>query len=210
MIPKGSAKMSEIPTAKSSIEKELNSIPTFNTLNESSVFISEKRFKDHINLRLDISDDGNVDALGNILGMEIPIERNTVNINGEVSVLWLGPDEWLILTTECYPNSMLDRLSKGLIGKVASIVDMSGGQTVINLDGPNSMNLLAKGCTLDLHPRVFGDGKCAQTIIAKTGVIIRKIDNSPSYDLIVRRSYADYLVLWIKDAAREYGLSLAK
>ena len=210
MTLKGSAKMSKIPAAKSAIEKELNSIPTFKKPNEPCVLISEKRFKDQINLRIDPSEDGNLDAVANILGMEVPIEPNVVNSNGDVSVLWLGPDEWLILTTECYPNSMSDRLSKRLVSKVLSIVDMSGGQTVINLDGPNAMNILAKGCTLDLHPKVFGDGKCAQTIIAKTGVIIRKIDNSQSYDLIVRRSYAEYLVLWIKDAAREYGLAVAK
>jgi sarcosine oxidase subunit gamma len=210
MILKGSVKMVKIPMTKSAIEKELNSIPVLKIPNGSHVFISEKQFKDQINLRIDLSDDGNLDALGNLLDVDVPIVPNTVNSNGDVSVLWLGTDEWLILTTECYQDSMLDKLVKGLVSKVSSIVDVSGSQTVITLDGPNSRNLLAKGCTLDLHPRVFCDGKCAQTIIAKTGVMIRKIDNSQSYDLIVRRSYAEYLVLWIKDAVREYGLAVAK
>ena len=80
---------------------------------------------------------------------------------------------------------------------------MSGGQAVVNITGAHSRDLLAKGCGLDLHPRAFGPGRCAKTILAKAGVIIRQVDDSPSFDVIVRRSVADYLARWLEDAAQE-------
>ena len=85
---------------------------------------------------------------------------------------------------------------------------MSGGQTVITIQGPHARGVLAKGCSLDLHPRVFSPGLCAQTLVAGVGAIIRQIDEKPSYDLIVRRSLAEYLAHWLEDAAQEYGLEV--
>ena len=68
--------------------------------------------------------------------------------------------------------------------------------------------MLAKGCPLDLHPRVFGPGHCAQSQIARVNAIIHQRDGSPSYDIVVRRSFADYLARWLDDAAAEYGLAV--
>ena len=68
--------------------------------------------------------------------------------------------------------------------------------------------MLAKGCPLDLHPLVFRPGDCAQTLLAKANIIIRCVDDSSSYELIVRRSFADYAALWLHDAALEYGCTV--
>ena len=89
-----------------------------------------------------------------------------------------------------------------------SVTDVTGGQTVITLRGPSARDVLAKGCPLDLHPLVFQPGDCAQTLLGKANVIIRCVDDSPSYELIVRRSFADYAALWLHDAALEYGCAV--
>ena len=47
-----------------------------------------------------------------------------------------------------------------------------------------------------------------QTLVASVGAIIRHMDEKPSFDLIVRRSLAEYLALWLEDAAQEYGLEV--
>ena len=89
-----------------------------------------------------------------------------------------------------------------------SVNDVTGGQTVITLSGPNAREVLSKGCPLDLHPLVFRPGDCAQTLLAKANVTLRCIDDTPSYELIVRRSFADYTALWLQDAALEYGCAV--
>ena len=68
--------------------------------------------------------------------------------------------------------------------------------------------LLAKGCPLDLHPRAFDVGQCAQSHLAKAPILIRQLDREPSFEIVVRRSFADYFWLWLEDAAAEYGLAV--
>ena len=89
----------------------------------------------------------------------------------------------------------------------SSVTDQTGGQTIIRISGPSARDLLAKGCTLDLHPTVFGPGRCAQTMVAKAMATIVYIDDAPTFDLMVRRSFAEYLRVWLQDAALEYGLA---
>ena len=59
--------------------------------------------------------------------------------------------------------------------------------------GETARNLIAKGCPLDLHPRVFAAGRCAQSVLAKADVTLHQLDEEPSYDLFVLCSFADYL-----------------
>ena len=65
-------------------------------------------------------------------------------------------------------------------------------------------DVLAKGCTLDLHPSVFGQGICAQSNLAKANVLISMGHEPHAFDLIVRRSFSDYLLRWLKVATAEY------
>ncbi len=77
----------------------------------------------------------------------------------------------------------------------------------MRLAGARARDVLAKGCTIDFHPQVFQAGQCAQTALAKANVLIGLLDASPTYEIIVRRSFADYLERWLRHAAREYSAS---
>jgi sarcosine oxidase subunit gamma len=72
--------------------------------------------------------------------------------------------------------------------------------------------VLAKGCPLDLHPRAFPPGACAQSLLAKVAVLIHLQDDDrargPSFDVYVARSFAHYLWMWLEDAGREYGVQI--
>ena len=173
---------------------------------DASVTLTERPFLVHLNLRGDPSDRAFLDAAERELGVGLPLEPNTVARGRDLAVLWLGPDEWLVLAPPERTGVEAD-LRQALDGQRHAVVDVSGGQTVVSLSGGRARDVLAKGCTLDLHPRVFGLGRCAQTLIARANVTIWQDDETPSYDLIVRRSFADYLALWLSDASREYGLA---
>lgn len=98
------------------------------------------------------------------------------------------------------------RLRENLAGQAHSLVDLTGGLVALRLHGPRVRDLLAKGCTLDFHPRVCKAGQCAQTGLAKASVLIATLDEAPTFELFVRASFADYLALWLDRAGREYGL----
>jgi sarcosine oxidase subunit gamma len=117
--------------------------------------------------------------------------------------LWLGPDEWLLrLPGETDAATAVMGLESALGELFYAANDVSSAQTVLRMAGPRVGEVLAKGCTLDLHPRVFGIGRCAQTNLAKTVAILMPVDDAGTMDVIVRRSFADYLARWLVDACR--------
>ena len=170
--------------------------------------ISELPFLGHVNLRGDPGDGGFTSAAAGVLGFGLPTEPDTTGGKGGLLALWLGPDEWLVVTPPDAQTSLAQSLATALDGIHASVTDVTGGQTVITLSGPKARDVLAKGCPLDLHPSVFRPGDCAQTLLAKANVTIRCVDDAPSFELIVRRSFADYAALWLHDAALEYGAAV--
>jgi sarcosine oxidase subunit gamma len=80
-------------------------------------------------------------------------------------------------------------------------VDNSSGLTMIRISGANAANLLATDCPLDLHPSQFKHGQCAQTRLARAGMTLSPLADGSGFDVIIRRSFADYLLLWLQDAA---------
>lgn len=172
------------------------------------VKIFERPFLGHLDLRGDPSDHEFLEGVERALGLALPVEPNTVSQGDGKQALWLGPDEWLIVTPSDEQGSVADRLVGALGGAHSSVTDISGGQTLINLSGERAREVLAKGCSLDLHPRAFGEGMCAQTLVAGANVILRWAGPEPSFNLIVRRSFADYLARWLHDAALEYGVAV--
>lgn len=141
-------------------------------------------------------------------GLGLPIKPNTVADSAQLSALWLAPNEWLLVTPPGAHAELPAALRQALGNLFAAVVDVSSGYTTIEIRGPETRDLLARGCAVDLHPRVFGPGQCAQTLLAKAQVTIVKVGSPPRFHVIVRRSMAEYLWRWLDDAARDLSSSL--
>lgn len=174
------------------------------------VVVAERAMLGHLNLRGDGHDPDFVADVRGILGVAPPIVANTVTEAPRCTAFWLGPDEWLIVVAGDQTAAVEHGLRDALSGKRFAITDLSGGQTVIALHGPHARDVLAKGCPLDLDPRVFAAGRCAQSHLAKAPILLRRVEGDAAFEIVVRRSFADYLWLWVEDAAAEYGLEVAE
>ena len=137
-----------------------------------------------------------------LAGVPLPLSPNRVAATGTLRVLWLGPDEWLVVAEGEAPD-LLPRLERAVVGRRSAISDLSSSRVIIEIGGSAARDLLAAGCGLDLHPRAFGPGQCAQTLVARVPVILDQTDAAPHYRVFVRRSYAPWLVDWMIDAAEE-------
>ena len=168
--------------------------------------LSERGFLGHLNLRGETGRPEFLKGVERCLEISIPVRPNTFAENDRVTILWLGPHEWLLITPPGKEGDMARDLRETLQGTISAVTDVTHNQTVIRIRGNRALDVLRKGCSLDLHPTVFGPGCCAQTLLAKVGILIRWVDRSPAFDLIIRRSFAEYLALWLRDAAEEYGL----
>ena len=172
------------------------------------VEMGERAFWGHVNLRGDGTDEAFQAGVESVVGARAPIEPNTVSRVGEAAIAWLGPDEWLVISPPDIKDGLSAKLEEALAGRHVSVNDISGGQTIIRLRGARARDVLSKGCPLDLHPRVFGAGQCAQSHIAKSNALIIQVDDTPTYDVIVRRSFADYLARWLNHAGMEYDIAV--
>ena len=174
------------------------------TPNDDGLF--ERPFLTHVNLRLDAADTKALAAAHRTLGLRLPLTPNTTAAAAALLVIWLGPDEWLLLAERQESGSLVAEMQAELADHSASAVDISAGQTVIRLRGPSTRDVLARGCALDLDPAVFPPGACAQTLLARAQVLLVAVDAAPTIDVIVRRSFAPYVATWLEDAGREHGL----
>ena len=161
-----------------------------------------------INLRGDSSNAAFVDVVQEVCDLQLPITPNTVS-GTERRLFWLGPNEWLLLCDSSTAAELSIELSSRLQGQFAAVNLLSGAQVVYRLAGADARALLAKGCSLDLHPSVFQSGMCAQTGLAKTAVLIQPLADGAGFELVVRRSFADYAWAWLLRAGREYGIEVA-
>src|SRR5262249_30081917 len=82
----------------------------------------------------------------------LPLTANGVAATGPLRVLWLGPDEWLVVTEGEAPE-LMPRLERAVAGRRAALNDLSSSRVIIELRGTGARALLAAGCGLDLHPR---------------------------------------------------------
>jgi sarcosine oxidase subunit gamma len=115
--------------------------------------------------------------------------------------LQLGPDEWLVVGGVGALATIVGRLEAEVAGQRAQVIDLTASRTTIEIAGRGASELLAKGCGLDLHPRAFPSGHAAATLLARTNVILARIDDAPTWRVFVRASYARYLRDWLVAAA---------
>lgn len=140
-------------------------------------------------------------------GTTLPEEVNSFSISGDRRALWLGPDESLLICADKDSAELHRTLSTQLAGQHFQLTLISDALAVYELKGRYVREILAKGCTLDLHVAIFKPGQCAQSSLDRAAVTLMcETDNS--FRLICRTSFADYVETWLKDAAIEYGYEL--
>ena len=176
----------------------------------ATVIFCERGLLGHINLRGDPASPAFLGAVERTLGCALPLDANRFVDADDVRACWLGPNEWLVMCDGANEAARAGELRRVLYGQFAAVTEIGSGQTIIGVSGVRARDVIAKGCPLDLHPRVFGPGRVAQTYIARSGVTLLQTSAAPSFDLIVRRSFADYLWSWITDAAAEYGYAVVE
>ncbi len=176
---------------------------------KSQVVLREKPFLGHVVLRggavvLD-------EAVREVLGVSLPGEPQGLvhDADGQRSIQWISPDEWLVIVPGGEEFELENRLRTALGDAHFAISNVSGGQTLVELEGEAARELLMKSVIYDVHPSHFPVGKGVTTIFAKTTVVLRR-PSEERWELVVRRSFADYTYRWLLDAGEEYGIGVQR
>jgi sarcosine oxidase subunit gamma len=143
------------------------------------------------------------DVFEELLGMSLPTGPLTSSTHDDRVVRWISPDEWLLSVSREELFALEVLFAERMPGHY-SLVNVTGGLAVWQLSGRQVLGLLRKCVPVDLHITVFPFGKVVSTLCAKSSVILRR-QGEDAFELVVRRSFADYLWRWIDDASREFG-----
>ena len=189
---------------------------------EAPVHLWELPRRTMATLRLDPRDTALVERAETALGLALPRQPNTLTTDAKDGfVLWTSPDEFMI-DLPCDPVAQgaaaagaaarIEALSGALAADFASVVEVSDQMAGIGLGGSHWREVWSKVSALDLHESQFAPGACAQTLAAKSNVLLYapdlRSDGVGQIRLYTRRSFSQYLFLRLEDAAQEYGLTL--
>lgn len=164
-------------------------------------WVRERAFCELVTLRGDVRDPAFTEAVASVVGCAPPSRANTVARGAQYDILWLGPDEWLVRSLQPQNTGLAERLAAVLAGQFASAVDNSSGSTVLEIGGERVRDVIARGCPLDLHPKGFAPGQCAQSHFFKASMVLVPT-GAETYEIVVRRSFADYFCRILLDAAQ--------
>ena len=177
--------------------------------------LAHRAAPDNININMrEIAERGMIDLRGlasdkkfmaaakSALGVELPKTPRSSNMWGDVTVLWLSPDQWLVLCGRSHTPALLSELLKAL-GAIHSLaVDVSDMRTIIRLEGEGVRETLMKGSTLDLISDDYKPGTVRRMLFAEVGALLHVVEAN-TIDLYVFRSYADYAWEFLVKAARK-------
>ena len=176
------------------------------TINESKNFnnllMEEKTPILKLNLRGKINNKDFTSNVVKILGVILPVEVGSIVSKGHLSIITMGPNEWMIISNNKENNDyeleniLFEAISKNNLGAVTNITDQF---TIFSLAGSNGLQVLSKSSpfNFDTLPNNFS----AQTLLNNIDITIVKKD-SENIDLLVRRSFSSHLWSWLNDSAR--------
>jgi heterotetrameric sarcosine oxidase gamma subunit len=126
------------------------------------------------------------------LGLAVP-EICRATISGERALLWLGPDEFLLLTPE---GTEAPRLP--------GAVDVSHRDVGIGVIGPRAQWVINAFCALDLHHSAFPLGMCTRTVFGKAEIMLWRTA-ADTFRIEVARSFAPYVWACLGEACQEFA-----
>ncbi len=169
--------------------------------------IEEQPFVGKFILRAD--PDAAVEPLRAALGLGLPFDPLTSSALGDTAFLWLGPDEWMLVTAPADAADRAATVRRAVSGFHHQLVDVGDYYTIIEVAGPKAREALMKLTSLDLHPRAFTPGMVTGSVFGRANATIWLPAGSAGeerFRLLIRWSIADYLWCLVAHAGREWGV----
>lgn len=192
-----------VPARSSLYRQAAQATPSHETT--YGVYLWEEGLHSHLILRGNADEQAFGDGVHKATGLRLPTTLRSV-AGDEWSMGWLAPDEWLLTGPGEQAFEMETKLRGSLSGHY-SVVNVSGGLTLLRMSGPEAVSVLMKSCPYDVHERNFPTGKIVATVFAKSQATLRHL-SADQWELVVRRSFADYIWRWLLKAASEYSVHI--
>ena len=123
-----------------------------------------------------------------------------VNSNDQTRILWMGPENWLVISS----NNLLNELNEKFSTTEFAVTDISHSRSIIELQGPNVLEVIKKGSPFDIES--LTKNNCTNTVYNGITITIDNIEDSKNQIRIISlRSFGESLYHSVTDACLEYG-----
>jgi len=172
----------------------------------ADIKFQELPFMTKINLRGNSNDKKFLSSASKVLNTTLPTRTNTYIKINSLKIIWLGPDEWLIVDEKGDDKQdLFSKLENSIGSQDASVTDVSENRTIIRIIGKKLFILLAKFLTLNLDNSLNSNSSVAQTLFIKVPVLLmrhHKHNREPKIDIITNRSHANYVYKILVDGTK--------
>ena len=166
---------------------------------EGAVTVEEAGLRGMITLKGDLGAAKLKKAAATATGVTFP-GQGEARCEGENGLLWMAPDEVLILVPYADVTATLDAIRKSLKGTAFLAENVSDARAVFTVSGPSAREVLAKVTPADLRPASFPTGRLRRTRLAQVPAAFWLRDET-TFEVVAFRSVAEYVFALLKTAA---------
>lgn len=161
------------------------------------------------NVRGDPRHEAFTSVVSRVLGVALPAPMTSTRAAG-ATLLWLGPQSWLHVGDEAATTDECEATRVAVNAAGGALFDVSASYVGWRVSGAAATRVLNRVCPLDLHPRAFAPGRCAQSLIGHVNALFHKPGDGPSFVVMVARSFAADAFHTLREAAHADAYRIAE
>ncbi|MBD8892134.1 sarcosine oxidase subunit gamma [Roseibium litorale] len=150
--------------------------------------------------RLSLRARGDLTPFARVLGFALPERIGQRAEEHDIRAIRLGPDEWTLNTPMAAVQRLLEAFAAIYPDHPHSLVDISGREVSLVIEGAQASDLLSIGCARDVEAIPAGEGR--RTMFDGTTVVLWK-DAADSYRLDIWNSFAPHVLDLLKTGCAE-------
>ena len=132
----------------------------------------------------------------NLISKPLSVENNE-----NTRILWNGPRNWLIITTQ---KDVFSEIDKKFEEGDFAVTDISHSKSIIELEGDNAKEVLKKGCPFNFNE--LNKNNCLNSTFNGMSIIVDMINDEPdTFRIFALRSFGESLYHSITDSSLEFG-----
>ena len=125
----------------------------------------------------------------------------SVENNKNTRILWNGPRNWLVITTQ---KEVFSEIYKKFEESDFAVTDISHSKSIIELEGSNAKEVLKKGCPFNFN-ELYKNNSLNSTFNGMS-IIVDMINDKPDkFRIFALRSFGESLYHSITDSSLEFG-----
>ena len=159
-------------------------------MSDEAIALCELEWTIAWNVRGDTSQSAFASESARVFGATLPLDPNSTTRRSGLTILWQGPQSWLVVADREAIEDDFDSFCAMLNGAGGALFDQSAAYVGWKVSGPKAARCLNRLCPLDFHPRVFLQGTCAQSVLGHMNALYYRAGEANEFSVLVARSLA--------------------